>query len=80
MDVCLSHIENSQSIIFFINSIDSLKPPFCTFIGVYIIRHLKEALKENKKEDNIDMTLQILANDFCANVKDSIKERLLFLN
>ncbi|CDW88021.1 UNKNOWN [Stylonychia lemnae] len=48
-------------------------------MGVYVIRHLKESIKKLREGDN-DMSLQIMANDFCANVKDSLKERLLFLN
>lgn len=56
--------------------LDSLKPSFCTFMGVYVVRHLKETISKSNSEAD----LQIMANDFCANVKDSIKERLLFLN
>lgn len=39
-----------------------------------MIRYLKKAVVEEKKD------LQMFANDFCANVKESVKEKLLFLN
>jgi len=39
-----------------------------------MIRYLKQAVVTDKKG------VQLFANDFCANSKDSIKARLLMLN
>jgi hypothetical protein len=80
LDVCLKHLDNVQSKILIAQKIlfnfylDSLKPTFCTFMGLYVVKHLKEAVINGTK------SLQIFANDFCINAKDSVKERLLFLN
>jgi hypothetical protein len=47
-------------------------------MGTYIIRHLKEQLLGKNGISKKD--IQVYANDFCANVKDALKERLLILN
>jgi hypothetical protein len=43
-------------------------------MGMYVIRHLKRSVLKDGKD------LQIFANDFCANSKEAVKERLLFIN
>ena len=56
---------------------DAVKPSFCTFMGIYVIRHMKEKALDKGGHDK---ALMILINDFCGNVKDSLKERLLIIN
>ena len=71
----MDHMDIVQSIIIkFLICLDSLKPTFCSFMGVYLVRYLKQSvIKDNK-------SISLFANDFCANAKDSIKARLLMLN
>ena len=45
-------------------------------MGIYIVRHMKQQIKPTSTVAD----LQVYANDFCANAKDSLKERLIFLN
>ena len=51
-----------------------MKPTFCSYMGLYILRHLKKSVLGDGKD------ISVFANDFCANAKDSVKERLLFVN
>lgn len=57
--------------------VDAVKPSFCTFMGTYVIRHMKEKVLDKSGSEK---ALKILINDFCSNVKDSLKERLLTIN
>lgn len=46
-------------------------------MGVYAVRHLKQALIER---DSKPKDILVYANDFCTNVKDTVKERLILFN
>lgn len=46
-----------------------MKPELCTFMGVYVLRYLKEAAFQHKQFD-------IYAEDFCVNAKDSVDKRV----
>jgi hypothetical protein len=63
--ICLDHLDIVQN---------SLKPTFCTYMGLYLLRYLRKAVVENQAD------LSLFSNDFCANAKDSVKERLLLIN
>ena len=60
----MSYIDNIQQI---------LKPQVCTYMGIYIIRYLKEAVEKGNSMDPY-------MDDFCANAKETVKSRLLFFN
>jgi len=54
-----------------------VKPSFCTYMGIYVTRHMKEKVID---KGGSDKTIKVLINDFCINVKDSLKERLMIIN
>jgi hypothetical protein len=59
-----------------ISHLDSAKPSLCTFMGLYVVRQLKQKLLVQ----NQDNAAEILSADFCANVKEALKKRVVFVN
>lgn len=65
LGVCMDHLDIIQN---------SVKPSFCSFMSLYSLRYLKQAVVHDGQD------IDLFAADFCSNAKDSAKARMLLLN